>query len=183
MKKKLKSGAGFSLVEMLCAVAVLMLLCVMLNSGLSVAMKTYFDLTAEAETQLLLNSLTNAVAGELRYAFEVTGAGDSTKSPSYNNGIYLDWSSGQVLVKGEAGGDKELIPKESGAGKGGAYKNGDYAVKEMEITYDEASACFTLNLKVAWKDSGISAETPPEGVVIRCLNPPEKNPPEKEGTL
>ena len=47
MKKKLKSSAGFSLVEMLCAVAVLMLLCVMLNSGLSAAMKTYYDLTAE----------------------------------------------------------------------------------------------------------------------------------------
>ena len=52
MKKKLKSSAGFSLVEMLCAVAVLMLLCVMLNSGLSAAMKTYYDLTAEAETPL-----------------------------------------------------------------------------------------------------------------------------------
>ena len=29
---------------------------------------TYFDLTAESETQLLLNTLTDAIAGELRYA-------------------------------------------------------------------------------------------------------------------
>ena len=76
MKKKLKSSAGFSLVEMLCAVAVLMLLCVMVNTGLSVAMKTYFDLTAESETQLLLNTLTDAIAGELRYAHETKTAGN-----------------------------------------------------------------------------------------------------------
>ena len=38
MKKKLKSSAGFSLVEMHCAVAVLMLLCVMVNTGFSSAM-------------------------------------------------------------------------------------------------------------------------------------------------
>lgn len=170
MRKKWKSSAGFSVVEMLCAVAVLMLLCLMLNSGLSVAMKTYFDLTAEAETQLLLNSLTNAVAGELRYAYEVSGTGDSTTSPQYNDGLYLDWSSGQVLVNG-GGDDKELIPKEKDSGKGGAYKNGDYQVEKMEITYDKDTSCFTLRLKVAWKDSGISAETPPEGVAIRCLNP------------
>lgn len=173
MKKKLRECAGFSLVEMLCAVAVLMLLCVMLNSGLSVAMKTYFDLTAEAETQLLLNSLTNAIAGELRFAYEVSGDTD----PTYNGGLRLDHSTGQVLVVG-GGEDKELLPKEKN-GRGGAYKNGDYRVDTMEITYDKDTACFTLKLKVVWKDTGISAETPAEGVVIRCLNPPK----EEETTL
>ena len=166
MKNKLKSSAGFSLVEMLCAVAVLMLLCVMLNSGLSVAMKTYYDLTAEAETQLLLNSLTNAIAGELRYAHEVSGDSD----PSYNGGCRLTLENGQVYADG-----KELLPKEkSGTKRGGAYKNGDYQVDEMDIAYDEASACFTVNLKVSWKGSGISAQTPEDGVVIRCLNPPKE---------
>lgn len=173
MKRKLKNSSGFSLVEMLCATAVLMLLCVMLNSGLSVTMKTYFDLTAEAETQLLLNSLTNAVAGELRYAFEVSGGGDANKSPTYNDGLYLDWSSGQVLVKGGNDGDKELLPKEKdGTDRGGAYKNGEYQVEDMEIAYDRDTACFTLNLTVGCKSSGIRAEA--KNVVIRCLNPPEK---------
>lgn len=167
MRKKLKSSAGFSLVEMLCAVAVLMLLCVLLNSGLSVAMKTYFDLTAEAETQLLLNSLTNAIAGELRYAHEVSG----TEDPAYNDGAQITLGSDkQVYVDG-----KELLPKEkSGTKRGGAYKNGEYQVDEMKIVYDESSACFTVNLKVSWKGSRISAETPEGGVIIRCLNPPKK---------
>ncbi len=166
MKKKLKSSGGFSLVEMLCAVAVLMLLCVMLNSGLSVAMKTYFHLTAEAETQLLLNSLTNAIAGELRYAHEVSGTDD----PTYNGGSRITLANGQVYV-----GGKELLPKEkTGTNRGGAYKNGEYQVDVMDIVYDESSACFTVDLKVSWKGSGISAQTPEGGVVIRCLNPPKK---------
>ena len=117
MREKLNSCAGFSLVEMLCAVAVLMLLCVMLNSGLSAAMKTYFGLTAEAETQLLLNSLTNAIAGELRYAYDVEG----TDNPSYNpyasldnpadvRRLRLEVREGQVFVTGGPDGDKELLP-------------------------------------------------------------------------
>lgn len=188
MKKKLKNSAGFSLVEMLCAVAVLMLLCVMLNSALSVAMKTYFDLTAESETQLLLNSLTNAIAGELRYAYGVKG----TENPTYNpyapvdnptdtRSLNLKLQDGRVLVAGGPDGDKDLLPIEKN-GRGGAYKNGDYQVDEMKIVYDESSACFTVNLKVSWKDSGISAQTPEDGVVIRCLNPPEESE-EGEDTL
>lgn len=170
MKEKLTNNAGFSLVEMLCAVAVLMLLCMMLNSGLSMAMKSYFDLTAEAETQLLLNSLTNAIAGELRYAHE-TALDEGGNLSSYNGGRKLTLGSDkQVYVDG-----KELLPKEkSGTNRGGAYKNGDYQVDEMDIVYDESSACFTVNLKVSWEGSGISAQTPAGGVVIRCLNPPKE---------
>ena len=188
MKKKLKDSAGFSLVEMLCAVVILVLLCLMLNSGLSVAVKSYFDITAESETQLLLNSLTNAIAGELRYAYEVTGTGDSF---TYNGGLSLDWSSGQVLVMDGAGGATELLPKEKeDTGKGGAYRDGSYAVEHLEITptaekndKDEITGYyFTLHLKVKNASRGISAETPENGIVIRCLNPPKGETPPGGGT-
>ena len=178
MREKLNSCAGFSLVEMLCAVAVLMLLCVMLNSGLSAAMKTYFGLTAEAETQLLLNSLTNAIAGELRYAYDVEGTDNpsyipyaSLDNPADVRRLRLEVREGQVFVTGGPDGDKELLPTEKD-GRGGAYKNGNYQVGQMEITYDPDTACFTLDLKVDCKQSGISAEV--KNVVIRCLNPPEE---------
>lgn len=170
MRKKLKSSAGFSLVEMLCAVAVLMLLCMMVNTGLSAAMKTYFDLTAEAETQLLLNSLTNAIAGELRYAHEAGGGEDG--EPTYNGGhtIALNEGDGHIYV-----GGVELLPQaDSETGRGGAYKNGDYQVKTLNIDYNRDTACFTLKLEVGWKNGSISAKTPDDGVVIRCLNPPEE---------
>lgn len=175
MKKKLNSCAGFSLVEMLCAVAVLMLLTMMVNTGLSVAMKTYYALTAEAETQLLLNSLTNAIAGELRYAHETKTAGSSGALESYNGGRALTLKDGQVYVD-----DKELLPKEKDGKWGGAYKNGEYQVKSMTITptietddENNPTGCyFTLNLEVVCKNTGTSAEA--KDVVIRCLNPPKK---------
>lgn len=179
MKKKLSACAGFSLVETLCAVAVLMLLCVMLNSGLSVAVKTYFDITAESETQLLLNSLTNAIAGELRYAYGVSGEDD----PVYNGGLRLALTAdGQVCVTGGPGGDKELLPTEKD-GRGGAYHGKKYSVVQITeddgssvplARYSEEDGCFTINFKVVWAERGISAQTPEGGVVIRCLNAPRE---------
>lgn len=174
MKKKLKDSAGFSLVEMLCAVALLMLLCVMLNSGLSVAMKTYFDITAESETQLLLNSLTNAIADELRYAHEVEGS----EEPVYNDGQQLIIKDGQVYVKDKVK-DKELLPKEKN-NEGGAYHGKKYKVVQISdggegggtlplVKYEDG--CFTVHFKVISEDGRISAETPEGGLVVRCLNP------------
>ena len=41
MRSKLKDNSGLTLVEMMCAVLILVLLSLMLNSGLSMAIKTY----------------------------------------------------------------------------------------------------------------------------------------------
>lgn len=169
MRKKLRDSAGFSLVETLCAVAVLVLLSLMLNSGLSAAMQTYYDITAESETQLLLNSLTNAIARELRYAHDVTEGDD----PTYNKDRQIKLQNGQVYA-----GGRELLPKEKETTQvGGAYKNGEYVASRVDestplVRYKDG--CFTIRLKVTNESNGISAETPPEGVVIRCLNPPKK---------
>lgn len=172
MKKKLDSAGGFTVVEMLCAVAVLVLLCLMLGTGLSMAIKTYRDITAESETQLLLNSLVDAIADELRYAHGAALDG------TYNDGqkIAVD-SSGRVYIQGGTNNGRKLLPMESGSGKGGAYHGGAYLVEnagDLELTYDKNTSCFMLHLKVSWKDGDISAETPGEGVAIRCLNPPKK---------
>lgn len=179
MKNKLREHAGFSLVETLCAVAVLMLLCVMLNSGLSVAVKTYFDITAESETQLLLNSLSNAVATELRYAYGVSGEED----PTYNGGLRLGLTDdGQICVSGPDGEKKQaLLPTEKD-GKGGAYHGKKYSVVLLEeggasvplVRYSEDDNCFVVNFKVEWADGGISARTPEDGLIVRCLNPVKK---------
>ena len=72
MKRKLKDRAGLTLVEMLCAGLILSLMGLLLHAGLSMSMRSYLYLTAEAETQILLNSLTNAIAAELRYAHAVS---------------------------------------------------------------------------------------------------------------
>ena len=50
MRRKVKDNSGLTLVEMMCAVLILVLLSLMLNSGLSMAIKTYQGVTAESET-------------------------------------------------------------------------------------------------------------------------------------
>ena len=168
MRKKLKDSAGLTLVEMLCAVLILVLLSLMLNTGLNMAMRSYLDLTAESETQLLLNSLTNAIAAELRYAHEVSG----DANPTYNGGRQITLgSNGRVYA-----GGRELLPAEKD-GAGGAYHGEKYSAAQIAAgvpIVQYADGCFTVNLKVVWNNHSISAQTPEGGVVIRCLNPPEE---------
>ena len=175
MRKKLRDGAGLTLVETLCTVLILVLLGLMLNAGLNMAAKSYLNLTAEAETQLLLNSLTNAIAAELRYAHEVSGDAD----PTYNGGCQITLESGGRVC---AGG-RELLPGGKD-GAGGAYHGEKYSAAPIAAgvpIVQYAEGCFTVNLKVVWNGHAISARTPEGGVVIRCLNPPEET--EKGGEV
>lgn len=68
MRKKLKDAGGLTMVEMLCAVAILVLLVLMMNTGMHMAVRNYYSLTSESETELLLSSLTDTLADKLRYA-------------------------------------------------------------------------------------------------------------------
>lgn len=168
MRKKLRESAGLTLVETLCAVLILVLLSFMLNTGLNMAMKSYLNLTAQSETQLLLSSLTNAIAAELRYAHEVSGDAD----PTYNGGCRITLEDGGRIC---AGG-RELLPAERD-GAGGAYRGGKYSAAPIAADVpivQYADGCFTVNLKVVWNDHPVSAQTPEGGVVIRCLNPPKE---------
>lgn len=96
MRKKLKENGGFSMVEMLCAVVILVLLCLLTSSGLSMAMQSYRDVTAESEIQVLLNDLSDALADKLRYAIvtvkqnEVTNADGSVTITTENCTFSLD---------------------------------------------------------------------------------------------
>ena len=65
------SSRGLTLVETLCAVAILVLLGLLVNTGLNLAMRGYRELTAQSELELLGSTLTSALADELRYAREV----------------------------------------------------------------------------------------------------------------
>lgn len=162
MKRKLRSERGLTLVEMLCAVAVLMLLALMLNTGLQMAMGSYRDLTAQSEAQMLLSTLSDALADDLRYARNVEADADKKlikyDSDSYGSdphgvGDFLKIDSGQVLANG-----KRVLPS-------GAYGNGAYKVQQMDVSYD--SGFFKVELKVEQANGTVSAETE---FTVRCLN-------------
>lgn len=162
MRRKLKDTGGLTLVETLCAAAILLLLGIMLNTGIQMAVRSNRDITAQAELQLLLSTLSDALADDLRYARDPKTEVDgklSYISDSYNTGgraILTVNADGQV----EAGG-KRVLPR-------GAYGNGAYQVETMDITYAEAEGLFTIELKVKQTDGAISAET---DFTVRCLKP------------
>lgn len=166
MRRKLRAEKGVTLVEMLACAVILVLLGLMLNTGIQVAARSYHAITAKAETQLLLSTITDALADDLRYARDIVteeAEADSEaggkKLISYNSDSYGLAAcpgisgEGQILV-----GGKKLLPA-------GAYGNGAYEAETLDIFYD--GACFSIYVRVKEKNGSISAETK---VSVRCLN-------------
>lgn len=176
MKEKLRNERGVTLIEMLCAVVILILLGLMLNTGLEMAVHSYQDITAQSEVQLLLSTLSDALADDLRYARDVTTKADGSTLESYSSDSYnvegraslgisengQMMASGTVDANGFMTGGKRVLPS-------GAYGNGTYIVKEMNITYKKQSdgSFFTIELEVAQANGDISAQTE---ITVRCLS-------------
>lgn len=160
LRQKLKSSRGLTLVEMVAAAGVLALLGLMLHTGLIMAQDSYNTMTGEAESQLLLSTLSDLLSNELRYARDVvTGEGGNLQrytSVNYgrNTTLSLD-ENGQL----EANKQRQML-------SGGAYGNGAYRLETWSIVYDEAACLFTVQLKVVGNNA-ISNETK---FTVRCLN-------------
>ncbi len=163
MRKKLKDSGGLTLVEMLCAVLILILLSLMLNTGLHMAVNSYQSITAESETQLLLCTLADAVSDELRYAHDITTGADGSLI-SYNGVSFTLSDSNQLYLTDSEGGSKRLLPP-------GAYRHGTYALPALpEIKYvqvSEENHYFSVKLSVEDTQSSISTDTE---LTVRCLN-------------
>ena len=66
LRKKLADNGGLTVIEMLCATLILVLLCMMVSTGVSMAAHDYRMLTAEAETELLVNTIVSSLSDRLR---------------------------------------------------------------------------------------------------------------------
>lgn len=156
MKSKLKDTQGLTLVEMLCVVLILVLLSLMMNTGLQLAWRSYQDGTAESETQLLLNTLSDALGDKLRFAVVTLNADGSYKGTSVGE-VESD-ADGKLRV-----GGKKLLPD-------GAYGADRYKVTQVDVTpsINDTEVSFAIKLRVEDASSGIGAETT---LNIRCLNP------------
>lgn len=177
MRKKLNSESGLTLVEMLCAVVILILLGLLLNTGLQMAVHSYRSLTALSEAELLLSTAVDAIADDLRYARNVTdGAGVTYDSDSYGKGVRLDVdpADGQIKAyQGTAVDGKRVLKRVLSTGAYGAYVVDGMKVailpKDPPAPTDEIT--FTIELTVKSKDGNVLAKTPDGGVAVRCLNP------------
>lgn len=166
MRKKLADAGGFSLMEMLCAVVVLSLLCMLTGTGIQMAMSNYFTLVGESETQLLLSTLSSALSDKLRYAvvIEKEVAGAKTYTCSIGT-VKADEVTHRVTVDGQ-----ELLP--NGAyGPDGRYQVEEAAVKEPDAYAVGVRPVYTVSLKIRDTQTKVSKEAE---LIVRCLNPVRK---------
>lgn len=66
--KKLKNNAGFSLIELLCALLILVILVMAIGVGMDTGTKLYFDATFEAESATLAGILNTSIGDILRFS-------------------------------------------------------------------------------------------------------------------
>ena len=179
MRKKLKDTGGLTMVEMLCAVAILVLLCLMMNTGISMAVKSYQDITAESETQLLLSSLSDALADKLRYCV-VTDNGDGSYTTSIGavtvSPAPPDPTAPSAIPEGVVlvGGNR-LLPDSAYGDSGGGYI-GKYTVTEAEVkpAINGTTVTFEVKLKLEAASAGVKKELT---LTVRCLNPVKEETP------
>lgn len=159
LRQKLKSSRGLTLVEMVAAAGVLALLGMMLNTGLFMAQDSYNKMTGEAESQLLLSTLTNLLSNELRYArdVETDGSGKLQRYTSVNYGRNTTLSLNE---------NKQLEANSRQMLSGGSYGNGAYEITDWSITYSPDTYMFEVDLTVSGHYS-ISNHTE---FSVRCLN-------------
>ncbi len=162
VRRLLRSRRGTTLVELLAATAVMILFSLMVNSGLQLALQSYHKMRAEAETQLLLSTVSDVIADELRYARNIKSGADGTlrtyTSDSYGvqTSIQLD-SNGQLQV--DAGGTVKRLLATGAYGTDGAYQ-----ITELSVKWEQPN--FAVEIKVA-DESGIEAAAE---LSVRCLN-------------
>lgn len=202
MRRKAKDSSGFTLVEMLCAVCILALMCLLTSAGLGLAMNSYRDVTAESEIRLLLNSLSDTLSDKLRFAIVTvtqTTKDDGTtetevrcslddvtlKSGGAVEGIAVGSAdkAGRILV----GGLKLLPDGAYGAIPSGGAASGEdirYKAAQADITWAGASGACDLSalnegdmliftIKLEVKDTSGNVSGNVD-LTVRCLNPVKK---------
>ena len=187
MKKKFNSKAGLTLVELLAVMAILVLLGLMMTTGLRMALRTYQSIVAQSEVELLLSTAVDALADDLRYAWDFEASEDVAHGNANVTFTYYSDSYGEK-TRLDLDDDGQIVAKSVGNQEGwrvlptGAYGSRtsfeSYEVTDLRITHNAdpvtREITFTIELTVAAETSdgtSVSASTPEGGVTVRCLNP------------
>ena len=182
MRRKLRDTGGFSFVETLCAMALLVLLCMMMYTGIQMALKTYREITAESELRLLRSSLSDVLTDRLRYA-SVTGpenAGVITpRKCTFGTGIGAGGRLTGVAIDGEGmlkvDGKRVLSDGAYGekifGGNGRRYRVEAVPGGGKPLIRYEGGNVFKINFTVTDTRTHISQTAE---LTVRCLNPVKK---------
>lgn len=156
---------GFTLVEMLCTIVIILLISALVVTGVQLGVRSYHRSISDSEAQVLCSTLTTAISDELRYAGTVHLTGgtrttyDMTQFSFFSqrygdNAAFTVNSDGQVLLSGN-----KLIPSK-------AYAYGARA--RLAIEYDPSEYCFTVTLSIYDRED--SRELTNNSFEVKLLN-------------
>lgn len=165
MLQKVRENQGLTLVEMLCATVILLLLGLLINTGLHMAVSNYRRMVLQSESQLLMSTLSDVLADELRYAKLAPDPSPSPAVPplevlSYSSGRYGSNAKLKVCAGDNINGGQIYVEDASASPSpapyyilpAGSYGGETWAcgVKpdDLKITYDSGTGLFNVELKV-----------------------------------
>lgn len=190
MRNKLKGQDGLTLVELLAATAILVLLVLLVNIGMTMAIDNYRRVVAQSELDMLVSNAVDTLADELRFARNVEATdGDISTTTDIVNFTYDSSALGKnvKLIASPSGSiaakraiyvdDAELMS----TGVRGQSKVGlvayelDATASSIEYEFDDDSddyGTFKINLTMkTTDDSNIALTSKAENVTVKCLNP------------
>ena len=148
-KSKLHSRRGFTLVEMLCVTLIMVLMCLVLASGLSIATNAFHSLSFEAEAQILMDNVNTAISDYVRFAVSPSddATGRMTTFANRNTGYNVS-ETGYIAGGSNDDGEGRIYLHRSSSDTEGTLLVNEGAYDEMTITdfrmrYDSSTQVFS----------------------------------------
>ena len=144
--KKLKNKNGFTLMEMLCCVVIVLLVSMLCGTGVSLALKSLDATTFESNSQMLESTLDIYISDILRHASNITN--EDSKITFDNSAYYIQKGSFKIKEVSHGAGylsctstnpDDSVI--EMLVANEGVYADGLY-VKDFSLTYNATTGIF-----------------------------------------
>lgn len=150
-KQKFRSQKGFTLVEMLCTIIVLLLVSALMVTGIRLAAKTLRKSVMDSESYMLCTTLRTLVSDELRYCgtIDTTDADTGVKffSQNYGENCYFSVNDdGHVVLVDSDGESNKILTSNS-------YPYGMMATVAIN-KYDSTTRIFNVTVTVTDSDGG-----------------------------
>lgn len=157
--KKLRSGGGFTLIEVLVSMLILTFLVIGMGPGMKTAMTVYQESTFQSSSTALIGTMNATLGDVLRYAEDVEVAADG--SFTFTNTDYglqnatLNTKDNIITVIDHNGKEKPLLPEGSYPNMEitaftAKYENGlftvEYTIKSTVVQNMEREASCTIAL-------------------------------------
>lgn len=142
--KKLRSGGGFTLMEVLASMLILTFLVIGMGPGMKTAMSVYQESTFQSSSTALIGTVNATLGDVLRFAEDVEVDEDEDKTFTFTNTDYglqnakLSFADGIITVIDHNGKEKPLLPE-------GSYPNME--ITAFSATYENGLFTVTYTIK------------------------------------